>query len=117
MGCAQTQKADSEAGVVKGKSCDAQGHSLQRIVHSCTQAGKKKKNTQTSQTESTTNKLQQKVVNCVKVVCFELPFQGCHAAFVPSGKNIPACVSCSETSNYTAYYMAIERNTDKKNMI
>lgn len=54
MGRALTQQADSEAGVVKGKSYVAQGHSLQRRDHSYAQAGTK---TQTSQTGSTTNKL------------------------------------------------------------
>ncbi len=74
-------------------------------------------NTQTSQTGSRTNKLKQKVVNRIKVICFELPLQGCHA-FCPFWQNafLYVCVrgTCKETSNYTAYYIAIKRHADKR---
>lgn len=62
------------------------------------------------------NKLQPKVVNCIKVICFELPFQGHHAVFVPSGQRHSCmCVSARQgTSNYSSYYTSIQRNTDKR---
>lgn len=57
-----------------------------------------------------------KVMNCIKVICFELPFQGHHAVFVPSGQRHSCmCVSASQgTSNYSSYYTSIQRNTDKR---
>lgn len=74
-----------------------------------------KKKSKAGQTESRAHKLQQEVMNCIKVICFELPFQGCCAASVPSGNSCTCVSERQETSNYSSYYMAIqEKKTDKR---
>lgn len=55
-------------------------------------------------------------LNCTKVICLELPFQGHRAVFVPSGQR-HSCTCVSErqgTSNYGSYYTSIQRNADKR---
>lgn len=117
---------DAKAGVVKKKkkirkSYDAQGHSLQPVVHSYTQS---KTGTQTNDSKHTgeSDRKQDKQTSAAGCEVYQGHlFLSCHSKaatlFVPSGEtHFCTCVrgTCKETSHYTAYYIAIKRRTDKR---